>query len=112
MEGTHKIAGFVLNAALLLLFIGLVTRTEAAAVILGGNCGSVRTNISACSNLLGINLQIGSPSRECCVGLQNIAQAAVNLENATTCLCIRTIPQLLLVLPGLSLSFSIVRELI
>ncbi|PKI64626.1 hypothetical protein CRG98_015058 [Punica granatum] len=94
MEGTHKIAGFMLNAALLLMFLGLVTRTEAGLVV-GGDCGSVRTNISACTNLVGVNLQISSPSRECCVGLQNIAQAAANIGNATTCRCIRSIPQVI-----------------
>ncbi|OWM90541.1 hypothetical protein CDL15_Pgr014844 [Punica granatum] len=92
MEGTLKI-GFVLKAALLLVFLGLAMRTEAQTT----NCTAVNVGIGACVDVLNVGVNIGinsPPSQACCEGLRNITQVAVSLGNTTTCNCIRTIPAL------------------
>lgn len=79
----------VLKAALLLVFFGIVTRCNAQA-----NCSIVNASISRCANLLGVIPTPGVPSRDCCIGLQNITQASATLGDGTTCKCISNSTQL------------------
>lgn len=96
MEGSPLKMGFVLKgkAALvvvvMLVLLGLVARTEAQT-----NCTTVSAGITACADLLGVDVQIGIPSSNCCAGLQSIAQVSATIGANLTCQCMRNTPPLL-----------------